>query len=109
MWELNPYNSYGRDAIGVNFQVNCIFRIWAGIGVFEKGLINPQNKVNIWNGIRKEMGVGYISRYKPIQWELGYSFTLGPTFQFYYEIPLVKKDRNGDGKYSNVDRSLPFG
>ncbi len=107
MWELNPYNSYGRDAIGVNFQVNCIFRIWAGIGVFEKGLINPQNKVNIWNGIRKEMGVGYISRYKPIQWELGYSFTLGPTFQFYYEIPLVKKDRNGDGKYSNVDRSLP--
>jgi hypothetical protein len=25
MWELNPYNSYGRDAFGVNFQVNCIF------------------------------------------------------------------------------------
>jgi len=107
MWELNPYNSYGRDAIGINYQVSCLFRVWAGIGVFEDGLINPQNKVNIWNGIRKEMGIGYISRFRPIQWELGYSFTLGPTFQFYYEIPLVKKDRNGDGIYNNVDRSIP--
>jgi outer membrane protein OmpA-like peptidoglycan-associated protein len=107
MWELNPYNSYGRDAIGINYQVSCLFRVWAGIGVFEDGLINPQNKVNIWNGIRKEMGIGYISRFRPIQWELGYSFTLGPTFQFYYEIPIVKKDRNGDGIYNNVDRSIP--
>jgi outer membrane protein OmpA-like peptidoglycan-associated protein len=107
MWELNPYNSYGRDALGINFQVNCLFRVWAGLGVFEKGLINPQNKVNIWNGIRKEMGIGYISRFRPIQWELGYSFTLGPTFQFYYEIPLVKKDLNGDSIYNNVDRSIP--
>ena len=107
MWELNPYNSYGRDAIGLNYQLNCLFRVWAGIGIFEDGLINPQNKVNIWNGIRKEMGIGYISRFRPIQWELGYSFTLGPTFQFYYEIPLVKEDRNGDGIYNNVDRSIP--
>jgi outer membrane protein OmpA-like peptidoglycan-associated protein len=107
MWELNPYNSYGRDAIGINYQVSCLFRVWAVIGIFEDGLINPQNKVNIWNGIRKEMGIGYISRFRPIQWELGYSFTLGPTFQFYYEIPIVKKDRNGDGIYNNVDRSIP--
>jgi outer membrane protein OmpA-like peptidoglycan-associated protein len=53
------------------------------------------------------MGIGYIARSRPIQWELGYSFTLGPTFQIYYEIPLVKKDRNGDGIYNNVDRSRP--
>lgn len=107
MWELSPENTYGRDAFGINFQLNCVFRVWAGLGVFEHGLLNPMNKVNIWNGMRKEMGIGYISRYRPIQWELGYSFTLGPTFQFYYEIPLVKKDRNGDSIYNNVDRSIP--
>lgn len=107
MWELNPGNKYGRDAIGINYQLNCVFRVWAGIGVFEKGLIDPQVPDNILNGIRKEMGMGYISRDAPVQWEIGYSFTLGPTFQFYYEIPLSKKDRNGDGKYTNIDRSIP--
>lgn len=107
MWELNPNNNYGRDAIGINYQLNCVFRVWAGLGVIEKGLIKPQVPDNILNGIRKEMGIGYISRDAPVQWEIGYSFTLGPTFQFYYEIPLVKKDRNGDGKYTNIDRSIP--
>ncbi len=107
MWEVNPYNSYGRDAVGINYQLSCLFRVWAGVGIFEKGLIRPQNTVNPLNGLRKEMGIGYIARSRPIQWELGYSFTLGPTFQIYYEIPLVKKDRNGDGKYNNIDRSRP--
>ncbi len=107
MWELSPSNNYGRDAIGINYQVNCVFRIWAGLGVFEKGLINPQVPDNVMNGLRKEMGMGYVSREAPIHWELGYSFTLGPTFNFFYEIPLVKKDLNGDGKYTNIDRSIP--
>lgn len=107
MWELSPNNSYGRDALGINYQVNCVFRIWAGLGVFEKGLINPQAPDNVMNGLRKEMGMGYVSREAPVHWELGYSFTLGPTFNFFYEIPLVKKDRNGDGKYTNIDRSIP--
>lgn len=107
MWEINPYDNYGRDALGINYQLSCLFRVWAGVGIFEKGLLKPQNEVNPLNGLRKEMGIGYNSRYNLFHWELGYSFTLGPTIQFYYEIPLDRTDRNNDGKFTNADRSIP--
>ena len=51
MWEVNPYNSYGRDAIGINYQLSCLFRIWAGVGIFEKGILRPQNTVNPLNSL----------------------------------------------------------
>lgn len=78
---------YFRDLLGGTVRLNESFSLYAGVGMFRKGLLFGERE----NGrLRKEIGMNYqLIKYK-FNIDIGYSVWVGPTANFGYIIPLAK-------------------
>ena len=79
---------YQRDILGLTYSLHKNWAVRAGVGMFMKGLLDSEN-----NGLRKEMTLTYQPSSMPVSFDVGYSFSVGPTTTVRYVIPLGGKQK----------------
>ena len=79
---------YQRDILGLTYSMNKNWAVRAGVGMFMKGVLASEN-----NGLRKEISVTYQPSSMPVSFDVGYSFSVGPTTTVRYVIPIGGKQK----------------
>ena len=79
---------YQRDILGLTYSLHKNWAVRAGVGMFMKGLLASEN-----SGLRKEMSLTYQPSSMPVSFDVGYSFSVGPTTTVRYVIPLGGKQK----------------
>ncbi|MDA8629671.1 hypothetical protein N9P12_03220, partial [Bacteroidia bacterium] len=79
---------YQRDILGLTYSLHKNWAVRAGVGMFMKGLLSSEN-----SGLRKEMSLTYQPSSMPVSFDVGYSFSVGPTTTVRYVIPLGGKQK----------------
>jgi len=77
-------SNYNRDILGLRYQLNNHFTLFAGVGIFQKGIFSESNVK------RKELGVAY--QINHLLFEIAMSNSIGKTFNVGYTIPLASKN-----------------